>query len=49
MAEGIFNKLAEEKGIDVTAESFGLSTITGAPVSENSVKVCAEIALTFQN
>lgn len=45
MAEGIFNKLAEEKGIDVTAESFGLSTITGAPVSENSIKVCAEIGV----
>lgn len=45
MAEGIFNKLAAEKGIDVVAESFGLSTITGAPVSENSVKVCAEIGV----
>ena len=45
MAEGIFNKLAEKKGIDVTAESFGLSTITSAPVSENSVKVCAEIGV----
>lgn len=49
MAEGIFNKLAEEKGIDVTAESFGLSTITGAPVSENSVKVCAEIGVDLSN
>ena len=49
MAEGIFNKLASEKGIDVTAESFGLSTITGAPVSENSVKVCAEIGVDLSN
>ncbi len=43
MAQGIFNKLAAENGIDVIAESFGLQTITGCPVSENSVKVCNEI------
>ena len=27
MAEGIFNKLAVEKKIDVTAESFGIATV----------------------
>lgn len=45
MAQGIFNKLAEEKGIDVTAESFGIATITGMPASENSQKVCSEIGV----
>lgn len=43
MAEGIFNRLAAENGINVVAESFGLSAITGNPVSENSIKVCNEI------
>lgn len=45
MAEGIFNKLAEEKGLSVRAESFGMATVDGLPVSENSVKVCSEIRI----
>lgn len=45
MAEGIFNKLSEEKGLNVTAESFGVSTITGMAVSENSVRACKEIGV----
>ena len=45
MAEGIFNKLAAEKGIEIKAESFGLATISGLNVSENSVKACAEIGV----
>lgn len=45
MAEGIFNKLAEEKGLSVRAESFGMATADGLPVSENSVKVCSEIGI----
>ena len=49
MAEGIFNKLAIEKGIDVTAESFGVSTMTGIPVSEKSVEVCNEIDVDISN
>lgn len=43
MAEGIFNKLAEDKGVNVRAESFGVSAMTGFPVSEKSVEVCKEI------
>lgn len=42
MAEGIFNHLAAEKNIQVTAESMGISAYTGFPISENSVKACAE-------
>lgn len=45
MAEGIFNKLAKEKGLSVRAESFGMATVDGLPVSENSVKVCSEIGI----
>lgn len=43
MAEGIFNKLAEENELDAAAESFGMETISGLSVSENSVVVCREI------
>lgn len=45
MAEGIFNKIAEEKGILACAESFGTATADGMAVSENSVKVCREIGV----
>ncbi len=45
MAEGIFNNLAEKKGIDFVAESFGIATMTGAPVSEKSVEACKEIGV----
>ncbi len=45
MAEGIFNKLAEEKNLDVRADSVGLDTTDGLPVSENAVKACEEIGV----
>jgi protein-tyrosine-phosphatase len=45
MAEGIFNYLAALKQLDVEARSFGTATITGLPVSQNSVKVCEEIGV----
>lgn len=45
MGEGIFNKLAKEKGVEVVAESFGVSAMTGFPVSEKSVEVCKEIGV----
>ena len=45
MAEGIFNKLATEYGIDAVAESAGLNTKNDLPVSENAVKACAEIGI----
>lgn len=45
MAEGIFNKLAEENKLSVRAESFGMATVDGLPVSENSVKACSEIGI----
>ena len=49
MAEGIFNKIAKEKDIDVIAESFGVATMTGAPVSEKSVEACNEIGVDISN
>lgn len=45
MAEGIFNRLAEEKQLSVRAESFGMATVDGLPASENSVKACSEIGI----
>ncbi len=45
MAEGIFNKLADEKKLDVRAESFGISTATGMKVSHNSMLACGEIGV----
>ncbi len=45
MAEGIFNKLAAEKGVSVVAESFGVATISGLTASEQSVSVCKEIGV----
>ena len=41
MAEGIFNKLAEERGFDAIASSAGIF-VTEENVSENSLIVCEE-------
>lgn len=45
MAEAIFNDMAEKNGVCVRAESFGIATSTGLPVSENSVIACKEIGI----
>lgn len=45
MAEGIFNKIAGEKGIDAVATSAGCGTYGGDPVSQNSLTVCGEIGV----
>lgn len=49
MAEGIFNKLAKEYGLDIVAESAGLNTRDGLPASENAIKACAEIDIDISN
>lgn len=49
MAEAIFNHIAEEKGLEVRAESMGTTTVTGMPVSENSVNVCKELGIDISN
>ena len=49
MAEGIFNQLAKDSNINVTAESFGVDTITGAPVSQKSIEACKEIGIDISN
>ena len=41
----IFNDMAEKNGVCVRAESFGIATSTGLPVSENSVIACKEIGI----
>lgn len=45
MAQGIFNKLAEEKRLDYKADSAGLMTMTGLDYSENAVKACEKIGV----
>lgn len=49
MAEAIFNKLAEEKELDVRAESFGIATDSGLSISQNSKDVCDEIGIDLSN
>lgn len=45
MAEGILNKLAGERNLDVFAKSAGISAAEGSPASDNSVKACEEIGV----
>lgn len=45
MAQAIFNKLCAEQELPMIAESAGLCTATGVPVSENSAKVLKEIGI----
>lgn len=45
MAEGIFNTMAEDRGLSVRAASFGMAAASGAPISQNAVAVCAEIGV----
>lgn len=45
MAEGILNKLAGERNLDVFAKSAGISAAEGSPASVNSVKACDEIGV----
>lgn len=42
MAEGIFNALAEKRGIPVHAESCGIAAVNGDMVAENAVIASAE-------
>lgn len=45
MAEALFNKKAEEKGLSVRAVSFGLAAVRGMPASKNAAEVCREIGV----
>ena len=45
MAEAIFNKEAEKRGIGVRAYSFGLAAVSGMPASKHAVEVCREIGV----
>ena len=45
MAEGIFNQLAKEKGLDFFAKSAGISAIPGEPVSKNALSACMQIGV----
>ena len=45
MAEGIFNKKAEEKQLGVRALSFGLAAVPGLTAADKAVEVCREIGV----
>lgn len=45
MAQGICEKIADDKGLPIKCESAGLSTVSGYPVSENAVTVCKELGI----
>ncbi len=45
MAQGICEKIAEDKGLLLKCDSAGLSTVSGQPVSDNAVLVCKEIGV----
>jgi len=45
MAQGIFNKIAKEKGLPFFATSCGCATYGGDKSSENSIKVCGDIGV----
>ena len=47
MAEGIFRKMMQERGMEdkVLCQSAGLSAVEGDPVSENAVLACQEIGV----
>ena len=47
MAEGIFRKMMQERGMEdkVLCQSAGLSAVEGDPVSENAVLACREIGV----
>lgn len=45
MAEAIFNREAEKRGLDVRARSFGLAAVGGMPPSQHTLEVCREIGI----
>ncbi len=45
MAQGIFEKIADDKDFQVSCKSAGLSAVKGQPASENACTVCKEIGV----
>lgn len=45
IAEGVFRELCKEKGLPFECAGAGLATVTGLPVSENSVLALKEIGI----
>lgn len=45
MAQGICAKMAEERDLPISAQSAGLTTVSGQPVSDNAVLVCRELGI----
>lgn len=45
MAQAVFRKIAAEKNLNAECSSAGISTFTGSPASDNSVKALKEIGI----
>lgn len=47
MAEGVFRKMLEERGLEskVFCQSAGLSAVDGEPAAENAILACREIGV----
>ncbi len=45
MAEAIFNRIAKDEGLDMTAESAGLFAFTGDDINVNSLEALREIGI----
>ena len=49
MAQGLCNKIAKNLNLDIEAQSAGVATISGLPVSENAKAVCREYGVDISN
>lgn len=49
MAQGICQKIAKARNININVKSAGISTISGLPVAENAISVCKEIGVDIKD
>ncbi|MBQ8533629.1 MAG: low molecular weight phosphatase family protein [Clostridia bacterium] len=49
MAEGILNRISAEKGLDITAESAGVTAFTGDAANKNAILALKEIGIDISN
>lgn len=49
MAQALFNRYAQEHGIDAVADSAGIAAAPGMPASENTILAMKEIGIDLSN